>query len=194
MIVTDDDRIANICRSLRNQGRPVNQAGHPTGSWMQFERLGYNYRMPELNAALGVAQIRRLDEILVKRQLVADRYFRRFMTHPDIILPDVPPEALMSWFVFVVRLSDRYTRDDRDRIIQGLHRHDVGAAPYFPCIHLQPFYRERFGFEPGMFPVAESISGRTMALPFYNELSERDEEFAAATLEHMIGRENLKRN
>jgi len=194
MIVTDDDRLANVCRSLRNQGRPINQTGNAIGSWMQFERLGYNYRMPELNAALGLSQVRRLEEIVAKRQAVADRYMQRFMAHPDIILPNIDPGVVMSWFVFVVRLSDRYGREDRDRIIQGLHRHDIGAAPYFPCIHLQPFYRERFGFEPGMFPVAESVSNRTIALPFFNELSARDEDHAAQTLEHMIGREDLKRN
>lgn len=193
MIVTDDDRLAAVCRSLRNQGRPINQTGNAIGSWMQFERLGYNYRLPELNAALGLSQVRRLEEIVAKRQAVADRYMRRFMAHPDIILPNVDPGVVMSWFVFVVRLSDRYGREDRDRIIQGLHRHDIGAAPYFPCIHLQPFYRERFGFEAGMFPIAESVSNRTIALPFFNELSERDEDFAAQTLEHMIGREELRR-
>ena len=169
------------------------QSGGAIGSWMQFERLGYNYRMPELNAALGVAQARRLEEILRKRHEVAERYMRRFMTHPDIILPTIERTTKMSWFIFVVRLSDRYTREDRDRIIEGLRRHDIGAAPYFPCIHAQPFYQERFGYELGMFPVAESVCQRTIALPFFNDLSERDEEFVAATLEHMIGRENLTR-
>lgn len=194
MVVTDDDRIANTCRSLRNQGRPVTQGGSAIGSWMQFERLGYNYRLAELNAALGVAQMRRLDEILRKRHEVAERYMQRFMAHPDIILPTIERGTKMSWFIFVVRLSDRYSGDDRDRIIEGLRRHDIGAAPYFPPIHLQPFYRDRYGFEPGMFPVTESVSQRTIALPFFNELTERDEEFVASTLEHMIGRENLTRS
>jgi perosamine synthetase len=99
----------------------------------------------------------------------------------------------MSWFVFVVRLASPYTHEERDRVIQGLRRHDIGAADYFPCIHLQPFYRERFGFKPGDFPIAESVSHRTIALPFYNTMTPRDVELVSQTLETMIGRENLKR-
>ncbi|MBL0926660.1 MAG: DegT/DnrJ/EryC1/StrS family aminotransferase [Phycisphaerales bacterium] len=193
MVVTDDERLANLCRSLRNQGRPVGQATGGVGTWMQFERLGYNYRMPELNAALGVAQARRLGEIVGKRQRVAQRYIERLLGNPDLIVPTIDDRTFMSWFVFVVRLTDRYSAEERNRIIEGMHRHDVGAAPYFPCIHLQPFYREKFGFKPGDFPIAERVSQRTIALPFYTGLTERDQEFAAATLELMINRENIRR-
>ena len=193
MVVTDDDRLANTCRSLRNQGRAVGSVGGASGSWFAFERLGYNYRMSEINAALGVAQMRRLDEIVGQRQQVAQRYIERFMASPDLIVPTVDDRTQMSWFVFVVRLSDRYTQVERDRIIEGMHRHDVGAAPYFPCIHLQPFYREKFGFSPGDFPVAERVSQRTIALPFHTRVGERDIEYVAQTLELMIARENLSR-
>lgn len=194
MIVTDDDRLAGLCRSLRNQGRAVDAGGAAVGSWLAHERLGYNYRLPELNAALGLSQLQRLDEIITARQAVAQRYMERLMTHADIILPTVEADSLMSWFVFVVRLSDRFTQDERDRIIDGLRRHDVGAAPYFPCIHLQPFYRERFGFERGLFPIAESISARTIALPFFNRLGENEQDLVCQTLELMISRENLRRD
>lgn len=192
MIVTDDDRLADMCRSLRNQGRAINPTG-ATGAWLHHERLGYNFRLPELNAALGVAQMERLDEIVSMRQRVADRYYQRFLDSRDIILPTIDEDTRMSWFVFVVRLSDRYSEAERDRIIQGMRRHDIGASNYFPCIHLQPFYRERFGFEPGMFPVAERMAQRTIALPFFNRLTEADQRFACDTLELMISRENLVR-
>ncbi len=197
MVLTDDERVADLCRSLRNQGRavaPASTGGAPTGSWLAHERLGYNYRMPELNAALGFSQIQRLDEIIEARQAVAQRYIERLMVHPDIILPTIDADTVMSWFVFVVRLSDRYGQDERDRIIHGLRRHEIGAAPYFPCIHLQPFYRQRFGYAPGSFPIAESISQRTLALPFFNKLGEREQDLAAQTLELMISRENLQRS
>ncbi len=190
MLVTDDDRLAEFCRSLRNQGRG-NASG--TGSWFAFERLGYNYRMSELHAALGVAQMRRLDSILQQRAMVAERYIERFLDNSEIILPSIDSDSRMSWFVFVVRLAHEYTEEERDRIVEGMHRHDVGAAPYFPCIHLQPFYRERFGYAPGQFPIAESVSQRTIALPFYTGLSRRDGEFAAQTFELMLSRENLRR-
>ena len=192
MIVTDDDRFAAVCRSLRNQGRAEMKPGD-MGSWMRFERPGFNYRMSELNAALGASQIERLAEIVGRREEVAERYVERFMAHSDVILPTVPDETRMSWFVFVVRLSDRYTREERDRVIDGLHRHEVGAAPYFPCIHLQPFYRERYGLKPGDFPVAEHVSDRTVALPFYTTLTARDQDFVASTFELMLGRESFHR-
>ncbi len=232
MIVTDDKRLADMCRSLRSQGRPIpsmpkgsgNAADStavgmggggvsnfsPTapsgipgdttpaqgglGSWLVHERLGYNYRLSELHAALGLAQTRRLDEIVEKRQVVAQSYMQRLMCAPEITLPTLAPESVMSWFVFVVRLSASYTREERDRVIAGMRRHDVGAADYFPCIHLQPFYREEFGFKPGDFPIAESVSARTIALPFYNALSEREVSFVCDTLEHMIARENIMRS
>ncbi|MEO1129243.1 MAG: DegT/DnrJ/EryC1/StrS family aminotransferase [Planctomycetota bacterium] len=188
MIVTDDDRVADACRSLRNQGRA------PSGAWMSFERIGFNYRLSEIAAALGVTQARRLPEILEARQAVADRYVERFMVHPDLILPTIAEGTSMSWFVFVVRLSGDFVAEDRDRIIAGMHRHDVGAAAYFPCIHLQPAYRELFGFGDGAFPVAEHVAQRTIALPFSTVLSPRDQDFAASTFELMLGRETLRRD
>ncbi len=192
MIVTDDDRLAAVCRSLRNQGRAINPTAS-TGAWLSHERLGYNFRLPEMNAALGVAQMERLDEIIAARQRVAARYIRLLGGHHDVILPTIDEDASMSWFVFVVRLSERYSGDERDRVIEGLRRHEIGASNYFPCIHLQPFYRERFGFREGMFPVAERVSQRTVALPFHNRLAEEEQEFVVHTLEHMIERESLHR-
>jgi len=194
MIVTNDKRLADLCRSLRSQGRPVGGTASPgTGNWLSHERLGFNFRMSEVNAALGVVQMERLDGIIAARQRVAEAYFRRLMRIDDLILPTVDDGSTTSWFVFVVRLAPSYGREDRDRIIGGLRRHDVGAADYFPCIHLQPFYRERFGFAPGDFPIAESVSARTIALPFHNDLSAHEVEIVARTLELMIKRENLSR-
>lgn len=203
VIVTDDKRLAELCKSMRNQGRPIPTSTPDTGStaqgatpgqaWLSHERLGYNYRLAEMNAALGVGQMRRLDEIIVKRQHVAGMYMSRLMENHDIILPTVHELTSMSWFVFVVRLAGTYARDERDRIIAGLLRHDVGAKDYFPCIHTQPFYRERFGYSAGDFPIAESVSGRTIALPFYNDMHEHDVEIVCRTLGLMIERENIKR-
>jgi perosamine synthetase len=199
MIVTDDPRLADLCRSMRNQGRPIvghlhqsSHGGSPLGSWLKHERLGYNYRLSEINAALGVAQMRRFSEIITKRQDVAQRYIARLADNPHLVMPTVGPDTEMSWFVFVTRLGTAYTSEERDRMIAGLRRHDVGAGDYFPCIHLQPFYRE-MGYAPGMFPIAETVSQRTIALPFYNDLTPRDIDYVAQTLELMIGRENLSR-
>jgi perosamine synthetase len=219
MIVTDDVRVADMCRSLRNQGRATpsdlgytGKAGvdsrhahsHPdatipnptspnSGSWLRHERLGYNYRLSEIAAAIGIGQMRRLDEIIAKRQTVAQMYMDRLGGHPHLILPTVDLQSEMSWFVYVVRLSPTYTGEERDRIIRGLRANDIGAGDYFPCIHLQKFYQERHGFKPGMFPIAESVSQRTIALPFFNDLSRGQIDAVASTLEMLIKRENLSR-
>ncbi len=203
MIVTDDERLADACRSLRNQGRPIPRRGeraphgphgpHGLGTWLAHERLGYNCRLSELNAAVGVAQMRRLDDLIAARQRVARSYMNRLMGREELILPTVDLETAMSWFVFVVRLATGWGREERDRIIQSLHRHDVGAANYFPCIHLQPYFRELFGYSEGSFPIAESVSSRTIALPFYTQMTEREIGFVVQTLELMIEREGMGR-
>jgi dTDP-4-amino-4,6-dideoxygalactose transaminase len=196
MIVTDDDRLADLCKSMRNQGRPANAHtgdASKSGAWLAHERMGYNYRMSEITAALGCAQMQRLDQFLDARRNVAGLYMRRLMDFDDLILPNVQPgtEEDMSWFVFVVRLSDRYGHLERDRIIQGMRRHEIGASNYFPCIHLQPFYRELFGYKKGDFPISESISERTLALPFFNQMDDTQVELVCHTLKVMIQREQL---
>lgn len=198
MVVTDDERLADMVRSLRNHGRAVQgrgavSQGSTGGSWLHHERLGFNYRMPELSAALGVAQMERLDEIIAARRAVAEMYVERMAGVTDLVLPSPTDDTFMTWFVYVVRLSTGYTREERDRIIQGLRMHDVGSSDYFPCIHLQPFYQNAFGFHPGAYPIAESVSARTLALPFFSGMTKRDIEIVVQTLEVMISRENLSR-
>ena len=196
MIVTDDARLADLCRSLRNQGRDPGsmEAGQGLGSWLAHERLGYNFRLSEINAALGVAQMHRLDEMIEARQRVAAAYTRRLMGNVDIILPTVEPETFMSWFVYVVRLSDRFSADDRDYIINGLRRHDVGASNYFPPIPLLPHFRKQFDTRLGDFPVAESVSHRTVALPFFTRLTNREVDLVCQTFELMMTRITFARS
>ncbi len=197
MIVTDDDRVAELCRSLRNQGRPVlppeplRSATQAAVNWLHHERLGYNYRLSEIAAALGVAQMKRLPEILERRSAVAAKYMKRLMGNSDLILPTVDPGTEMSWFVFVVRLSSEFSEQQRDRILSGMLRHEVQVGTYFPPIHLQPFYREQFGFKPGDYPITESVSQRTIALPFHSRLTDREIDLVCQTLEVMIEREKF---
>ena len=204
MIVTHDDHLADLCRSLRNHGRPVTRPGADEdpgdapdaalGTWLAHERLGFNYRMDELSAALGAAQMRRLDELIAVRQTLAEQYTRRLLGNCDLMLPTVEPDTFMSWFVYVVRLSDRFTQDDRDEIIAGLRRHDVGAADYFPPIPLLPHFRRRFGYAPGDFPCAESVSHRTIALPFFPRLTEGEVDLVCQTLDLMMTRLTFSRS
>lgn len=197
MIVTDDDRLAQLCRSMRNQGRTCNDeeeadaSNSTTHAWLAHERLGYNYRLSELACVLGNSQMQRLDAILDVRRRVAGFYMHKLLDCHDLILPNVDSPNDMSWFTFVVRLSDQYAQSERDRIITGMRRHDIAAANYFPCIHLQPFYRKQFGFDKGDFPVAESIAQRFIALPFFNRMDETQVELVAHTLKIMLQREQL---
>lgn len=168
MVVTNDAKLADLCRSFRNQGRD------PGGSWLAHARLGYNYRLSDINCALGIVQMRRLEEILTKRERVAHTYVRHLLDSPHVILPTIDEDTTMSWFVFVVRLSDAFTAVDRDAIIAYLRNRGIGSSNYFPPIHLQPFYAEKFGFKRGDFPITEYVSDRTLALPFHNNLTAMD--------------------
>ena len=181
MIVTDDDRVARLCRSMSNQGRGE------AGVWLSHERLGYNYRMDELSAALGVAQMRRIKELLSKRERVARMYTERLSRVPGIRVPHVDLAVTrMSWFVYVVRVEDGV---DRDAVMEHLLDSGIGCRPYFTPIHLQPFYRELFGYREGDFPVTERLGRSSIAIPFHNHLTEQEIEYVAQKLEEAIARQ-----
>lgn len=164
-VITDDAEIARLCRSMRNQGRGEG------GGWLAHERLGYNYRLSDISCALGIVQIDRLDDILNRRQRVADQYRELLRNVEGVHAPFVDPSVTrMSWFVYVVRLADEFTRDDRDGVIHYLRRYGIGANNYFPPIHLQPFYSQ-FGYKVGDYPITEAVSNRTVALPFHNNIT-----------------------
>ncbi len=179
MIVTDDDAFAATCRALRNQGREGM-------SWLAHQRLGYNYRLSEIAAALGVVQVQRLDEILEARRRVAHLYMDRLMTSKFLILPTLTEDDLMSWFVFVVRLNDLFAPGDRDAAMRMLREEGIGCNNYFPPIHLQPYMAEKFGFKAGDFPVCEYVAERTLALPFYGKLTARQVDHICTTLEKTL--------
>jgi perosamine synthetase len=180
LVLTDDDRLAELCRSLRNQGR-----GEGRG-WLEHVRLGYNYRMSDIAAALGTAQLARLEEILRRRAEIARRYLRRIGSCEWLRFQRVPDGCVQSWFVFVVALGERFGRPDRDAILQGLTARGIGCSNYFPPIHLQPYVRERLGFGPGAFPLCERLSERTIALPFHTNLSEADVDIVCRNLLELV--------
>lgn len=166
MIVTDDADLAGQLRSIRNQGRGA------AGNWLSHERLGYNFRLSDINCALGIVQLERIDHLLAARKRVADWYRERLEGESRIILQRVSSDVEMSWFVFVIRLTDDYSRDDRDRMLEALRAQHIACSDYFAPIHLQPFYREQFGYRDGDFPVCEALAARTIALPFFGQMTE----------------------
>jgi dTDP-4-amino-4,6-dideoxygalactose transaminase len=178
MIVTDDTAWDRVLRSLRNQGRDV------FDGWLQHSRLGFNYRLDEMSAALGAVQVERLDEILARRARVAAAYGDRLRRLDDVSVPTAASWAThMSWFVYVVRLASWL---DRDGVIAALEARGVPARAYFPPIHLQPFYRERFGFKPGDFPVSEEMGRRCLALPFFGAMTDLQIDTVCGALDEVI--------
>ena len=176
-ILTDDEEWADLFRSLRNQGRAKD------GGWLAHERLGYNYRLDELSSALGVAQLDRIEELLAKREEVAQMYSELLAKTDGLEIPYASPQVKMSWFVYVVRLASGV---DRDRVMARLEEKGVASRAYFSPIHLQPFYRRKFGSREGDFPVTEAVARSTLALPFHSNLDEESVEYVCSALSEII--------
>jgi perosamine synthetase len=162
MIVTRSATLASRLRALRNQGRPGSD------DWLQHSELGYNYRLSEINCALGIEQLKRIEKILATRANVARGYQNRLQIEALILPPLELPEARISWFVYVVRLPPEFNQSQRDAMLQSLMGQGIGCARYFAPIHLQPAYAE---WKNDNLPVTESESARTIALPFFNHLT-----------------------
>ncbi|MEL6444914.1 MAG: DegT/DnrJ/EryC1/StrS family aminotransferase [Bacteroidota bacterium] len=170
-ITTNNDALVAFARSARNQGRADDAR-------MEHVRLGFNYRLDELSAAVGLAQVERAPDLLAARARVAALYADALASQPRLRTPTTVRGA-RSWFVYVVELAaddldDAVASEARDALMARLRADGIGCAPYFPTIHLQPLYRERFGFAPGVFPVAEAVASRTLALPFTTRMTEDD--------------------
>ena len=166
MIVTNNPKIAVLASKLRNQGRSE------SGEWLQHEELGYNYRISEMNCALGTEQLKRIGAILERREAIAREYHRRLQDHPYLELPAIQlSRRRMSWFVYVVRLRERFTAFHRDELVRELADRGIGCGRYFAPIHLQPAYQALPKRKMNL-PVTESQAARTLALPFFNRITE----------------------
>lgn len=181
VILTNDKAIADLCFSMTNQGRAV-----ANGKWLEHIRLGYNYRMTEMQAALGLAQLARLSELSRKRKKVAALYTKKLRSVKGLELPFQDKGSKVNWFVYVVRLPAKLGRKGRDKMMSQMAKKGIQCGNYFQTIHLQPFYRKLFGYKRGDFPVAENISDRTIALPFYNNLKEKDLDMVVKALKSAL--------
>lgn len=181
MVLTNNKRIADLCRSMANQGREVYKE-----KWLKHVRLGYNYRLDEVSCALGIVQLRRIREILKKRAKVAELYNKKLKNIKDLEIPYIDKKNNVSWFVYVVKISNNLL-NKRDKIIEEMEKRGIQCNYYFPAIHLQPFYKDSFGFKEGDFPICENVSKRTIALPFFNDLKEKKINFIVNSLKEAIG-------
>ncbi len=164
VIVTDNDQAAGFMRALRNQGRA------PGDTWLQHTYLGYNYRLDEMSAALGVTQMQRIEELLAKREQVSQWYGQRLADISGVEQYQIDPSTTrMSWFVYVVKFARGI---DRAAVARALEAHGIPVRPYFAPIHLQPFMVERFGYRLGDFPVTEDLGMRGLAIPFSSVMTE----------------------
>ena len=187
MILTDDDDLADMCVSLRNQGRAKDSG------WLNHERLGYNFRLSDINCALGIVQLSRIEEFKAKRGQVAQWYQEMLADDDRLIVPVEPDGCDISWFVFVVRLAEGFTGRQRDRILEAMRGNNIQVSNYFSPVHLQPFMVERFGYKQGDFPVTESVSERTIALPFYNNLTQDEVAIVCKTLKDLLDKNSQAR-
>jgi perosamine synthetase len=180
MILTDDENLADACRSMRNQGRAK------AGGWLAHERLGYNYRLSDINCALGIVQLSRIDEFKAKRKQVASWYQQSLADDDRLIVPIEQPGCDMSWFVFVVQLAENFDKNQRDNILTEMRSQGIQVSNYFPPVHLQPFIAEKYSLKAGDFPITESVSERTIALPFYNNLTRKDVQIVSESLKNCL--------
>jgi perosamine synthetase len=177
-VICPDDGVKERIDSERNQGRA------PDMGWLDHDRLGFNYRLDDLSCALGIAQVERLDELLAGRARVAALYSEALADVEELTLP-CPDEGgdRRSWFVYPVQLPPGV---DRDAAVVAMRERGVDTKPYLPAIHLMSFYRERFGHREGEFPVCEDVASRSLALPFFGELTDGEIKQVVAALREVI--------
>jgi perosamine synthetase len=165
MLLTNNEHIAEITRSLRNQGRD------PQGTRLNHVRLGYNYRISDINCALGISQLNKIETILTKRAQVAQKY-TKILSNAQLKGVTLPlpstTEKKVSWFVYVIQVQQR------DIFMNELKARGVQCAPYFSSLHLTQLYKEKFGYNGGEFPICEKVASSTLALPFYTAMSDED--------------------
>jgi len=176
MLTTNNRNVHELALSLRNQGRSIKN------DWLSHERLGYNYRMDEMSASLGITQIGKLDWMIGERNKIANLYNKYLSELDGVVLPQVAKSNSQSWFVYVIRI----TKGKRDEVLNYLLKKGVQTKAYLPTIHLQPFMKREFGYKKGDFPVAEKVSSETLALPFYIGLKEKDIKYICDTLRDIL--------
>jgi dTDP-4-amino-4,6-dideoxygalactose transaminase len=180
IVTTHSEELWQLLKSLRNHGRSYDER------WFNHVRLGFNYRLTDLQAAIGLGQLERLDEILALRREAAERYGRLLagVEGAEVLAPD-DADHVRSWFVYVVKLARTV---DRDAVTAHLAAEGIEAGHYVPCVHLQPYLRERYGFAEGMCPVSEDTARRTLALPFFTGIDAGDQERVVDGLRRAVAR------
>ncbi|HEY4477091.1 MAG TPA: DegT/DnrJ/EryC1/StrS family aminotransferase [Candidatus Paceibacterota bacterium] len=182
-LLTNDKKIADLARAIRNHG------ASPRGRWSDYRMLGYNYHISDIHCALGTAQLKRIGTILSRKIRVAELY-TKCLHHSSLIhTPLIPPAGThLSHYIYLTRLADHFSREQRDLVIKKLQKYHIASRDYFPPIHLSYFYQKKFGYRHGDFPVAEYMMDHALALPFFNALTEKQIEYICTILQGILKR------
>ena len=185
-VATDDDALAERLRRVRHHGiRP----GDATQPWRyDIEAPGHNARLTDFQSALGASQLARLATFWTARDRLARRYRDRLAGSPFVELPELPAERRHGWHLFVVLLRLPALRVDRDTVLRALRAENIGAQLHYPMVHTHSFYRDTFGYGPGLCPVAESIGDRLITLPLFPAMTEADQDDVLRALDRVFAR------
>lgn len=182
-VCTNDPELADRVRQLRLHGirRPQRKPGR-YGHW-EMESLGYKSLLPNILAALLIHQMDRLDDLWTQRQSIAKRYIEAFSTLKQVRMPSLVPTSRSAYHLFPLWVP----ASRRDSTLVDLQSHNIGASVHYRAVHLNAYYREQLGFQPGSFPVAESIGAQTLSLPFYPGLQEKEVEAVIQAVQQVVG-------
>ncbi len=181
MVVTNDPRIAQLCRSLRNQGRDEGSG------WLRHDRLGFNYRLSDLHCALGLAQLERIDELLMARARVAAIYSHELADLDSIRLPGKYADTVRGWFAYVIQLRCESAQPIRDLVIAKLRENGIGCQAYFPPIHEQPYLQDALEGVGPFLPLTRAASQSCIALPFFASMTTEQVREVCAALKRILG-------
>ena len=176
MVLTNNKNIADLCRSMVNQGRKVDG-----NKWLEHVRLGYNYRLNEMSAVLGLSQLKRTKEVIRKREKIVKLYNQKLKNITEVEAPS--PAKSISWFVYVIKLKGKACKK-RDEIVSRMAERGIQCGSYFYPIHLQPFLKKEF--KKSKLPITEDVGKRTLALPFYNQITKKEIEFVVDSLKKIL--------
>jgi perosamine synthetase len=183
VLVTSSERLASHARRLRNQGRD------PKLDWLQYAEVGFSYRISDINCALGVSQLQRIESVIERRQKLAEIYDRELAKTVDMHRPPITSKVgRISWFVYPIRLRKDFSRADRDWICESMLRKGIATGRYFAPLHLQPVLASSIGQAKSelRLPQTEFVADRIIALPFFNELTEKQIQEVCGALEESV--------
>jgi perosamine synthetase len=185
MVVTDDDGIAERARRLRSFDMDYDPAGHEDEPWYQVaEGLGYNYNVTDMQAALGLAQLDRLDDFKARRGEIIEKYDRAFEDVPGIRTPPEPEESDPMYHLYAIEIREEFGCD-RAEFVRAMHAENIGVQVHYVPLHYHPYFQEEFGYEPGDFPETESVYEGLVSLPLFPEMSDADVEDVVAAIERL---------